>query len=56
MTWDGTSKADRDAMCAGIDLLGTDWAAEQLRTGGGTDATLDWDYAAELVADKCTNR
>jgi ABC-type glycerol-3-phosphate transport system substrate-binding protein len=56
MTWDDTSEADRDAMCGGIELLGTDWAADQLRSGGGTDATLDWDYAAELVADKCTNR
>jgi hypothetical protein len=56
MTWDGTSEADRDAMCGGIAIFGTDWAAEQLRTGGGSDATLDWDYAAELVADECTKR
>ncbi|MFB6776524.1 hypothetical protein ACFCX0_03625 [Streptomyces sp. NPDC056352] len=56
MTWDGTSEADRDAMCGGIDLLGTGWAADQLRAGGGNDSTLDWDYAADLVADKCTTR
>lgn len=56
MTWDGTSETDRDNMCAGVDLFGTEWAAEQLQSGGGTDAELDWQYAAELIQIECDAR
>lgn len=55
MTWaDATEQSKRD-MCAGIDLFGTDWAADQLRDGGG-DSDLDWDYAAVLIGIECDAR
>lgn len=56
MTWDGTSEADRDAMCAGLDMFGHQWAVDQLRNGGGTDADLNWNYAAELIQTECDQR
>ncbi|WP_329376239.1 hypothetical protein [Streptomyces sp. NBC_01483] len=42
-------------MCDGIALLGTDWAAEQIRQGAGDDS-LDWDRAAVLIEGKCETR
>lgn len=56
MTWAGSTEQAKDDMCAGVDMFGTDWAAKQLRDGGGTDSELDWDLAAELIADKCALR
>lgn len=55
LTWDATAETDKDAMCDGISLFGTDWAAGQLRQGGGDDS-LDWDYAAQLIEGKCEAR
>jgi ABC-type glycerol-3-phosphate transport system substrate-binding protein len=55
LTWDQTSETDKQSMCAGIALLGTDWAAEQLQQGGGDDS-LDWDRAAVLIEGKCETR
>jgi hypothetical protein len=55
ITWAQTSETDKDNMCAGIDLLGTDWAAEQMREGAGDDS-VDWDQAAVLIQDKCALR
>jgi ABC-type Fe3+-hydroxamate transport system substrate-binding protein len=55
ITWGQTSEADKDDLCAGIALLGTDWAAEQLAIGGGDDS-LDWDRAAVLYEAKCNAR
>lgn len=56
MTWDQATDKSKDDMCAGLDMFGVDWAAEQLRTGGGTDAELDWDHAASLIEAKCALR
>jgi len=56
MTWAGSTEQAKDDMCAGVDMLGTDWAAEQLRTGGGRDSELDWPYAAELIKTECDAR
>lgn len=55
LTWAQTSETDKDNMCAGIDLLGTGWAAEQMREGAG-DESVDWDRAAVLIQDKCALR
>lgn len=55
ITWAQTSETDKDNMCAGIDLLGTGWAAEQMREGAG-DESVDWDRAAVLIQDKCVLR
>ncbi|MFF1358795.1 hypothetical protein [Streptomyces sp. NPDC058297] len=55
LTWDGASETDRQNMCDGIDLFGTEWAADQLREGGG-DSGLDWDRAAEIIEGKCQER
>jgi hypothetical protein len=56
LTWAQTSDADKDNMCAGIDLLGTGWAAAQMREGAGYDDSVDWEQAALLVQDKCALR
>lgn len=55
LTWDQTSEADKNSMCSGIDLFGTEWAADQLRDGGGDDS-LDWDRAAVIIEGKCQQR
>jgi hypothetical protein len=53
LTWARTSETDKDNMCAGIALLGTEWAADQMRDGGDNYDGIDWDRAALLVQDKC---
>ncbi|MGW5409011.1 hypothetical protein [Streptomyces spiralis] len=48
VVWDSYSEKERDALCLGVDLYGTDWLAKQMHSDN-----LDPDYAAELVADRC---
>jgi hypothetical protein len=55
LTWDNTSEVDKQSMCDGIDLFGTEWAADQLRDGAGDDS-LDWDRAAVIIEGKCSDR
>ena len=55
LSWAQQTEDDRDAMCLGISLYGTDWAADQMRSGAG-DESVDWDRAAELVEQKCAER
>lgn len=55
LSWEQQTEDDRDAMCLGISLYGTDWAADQMRSGAG-DESVDWDRAAELVEQKCAER
>ncbi|MFD8777558.1 hypothetical protein [Streptomyces sp. NPDC059916] len=55
LTWDSSSETEKQNMCDGIDLFGTEWAADQLREGGG-DSGLDWDRAAEIIEGKCQQR
>lgn len=55
IAWAGTSESDRGAMCDGIALFGTRWAAGQMRDGAG-DESVDWDQAAVLVQQKCEQR
>ncbi|MGW3135923.1 hypothetical protein [Streptomyces sp. NPDC001139] len=57
LSWEQQTEADKDAMCGGIRLYGPGWAAEQMELGAATDVDgIDWDQAAELVAQKCANR
>lgn len=56
ITWGQTTETDRDSLCDGITMFGTDWAAEQLRQGGGDDAGVDWSKAALILEDKCQTR
>ncbi|MFG2425410.1 hypothetical protein ACGFWD_41275 [Streptomyces sp. NPDC048448] len=51
LTWQNYSEQRRDAACLGIDLYGKDWYAEQLKSD-----SIEPDYAAELLADKCAAR
>lgn len=58
MSWGQQGMENKRALCEGIDLLGTDWAAEMLREGaakskGGDTGTVDWDQAAEIISGKC---
>ncbi|QDN64465.1 hypothetical protein [Streptomyces sp. S1D4-14] len=55
ITWAGTSESRKDAMCAGIALYGTQWAADQMRQGAGTES-VDWEQAAVIVQHKCEQR
>jgi predicted small secreted protein len=55
LSWDQQTEADKDAMCFGLALYGTDWGAEQMRIGAGDDS-VDWDQAAQLVEAKCAQR
>jgi hypothetical protein len=55
LTWNQTSEADKDTMCAGIAIGGPEWAAEQMQLGA-SDSSLDWDRAAVLVEAKCALR
>ncbi|MFF7550916.1 hypothetical protein ACFZCU_46040 [Streptomyces canus] len=55
ISWGQQSEDDKDAMCLGIGVYGTDWAAEQMQAGAGDDS-VDWDRAAELVEQKCADR
>lgn len=52
-TWSGTSDADKESMCWGIDQLGTDWVANILREKGGDDAGINWDHMAVLFEKEC---
>jgi hypothetical protein len=54
-SWDQQTEADKDAMCFGLALYGTDWGAEQMRIGAGNES-VDWDKAAQLVEVKCAQR
>ncbi|MEU7341783.1 hypothetical protein [Streptomyces sp. NPDC007074] len=57
LAWQGFAESRKDMMCAGIDLYGRHWAAEQMAAGSRAgEAQLDWDYAAELVGNKCAER
>lgn len=55
LSWNQQTEQDRDAMCLGISLYGTGWAADQMHAGAG-DESVDWDRAAELVEQKCNER
>ena len=55
LSWDQQTEADKDAMCFGLALYGTDWGAEQMRIGAGNES-VDWDRAAVLVEQKCAQR
>ncbi|MEY2247969.1 hypothetical protein AB8A21_34400 [Streptomyces sp. BF23-18] len=59
VAWEGFSESRKSVMCSGVDLYGKDWAAEQMEAGSRANsdsADLDWDYAAEIVEDKCAAR
>jgi uncharacterized protein involved in copper resistance len=56
LSWDQQTEADKNAMCGGLALFGTEWGADQMRAGAGYDDSLDWDRAAVLVEAKCTQR
>jgi ABC-type Fe3+-hydroxamate transport system substrate-binding protein len=55
LSWAQQTEADKDAMCFGLALYGTDWGAEQMRIGAGNES-VDWDRAAVLVEAKCALR
>lgn len=55
LSWAQQTEDDKDAMCFGLALYGTDWGAEQMRIGAG-DESVDWDRAAQLVEVKCAQR
>lgn len=55
LSWAQQSEDDRDAMCLGITLYGTNWAADQMHAGAG-DNSVDWERAAQLVEQKCAAR
>jgi hypothetical protein len=56
LTWATTSETDKDNMCAGIALFGTEWAANKMREGADGDDSIDWERAAVLVEEKCETR
>jgi hypothetical protein len=55
LSWAQQTEDDKDAMCFGLALYGTDWGAEQMRIGAGNES-VDWDKAAQLVEVKCAQR
>jgi hypothetical protein len=55
LSWAQQTEADKNAMCGGIAMFGTAWAAEQMRIGAGNES-VDWDRAAVLVEAKCAQR
>ena len=55
LSWEQQTEDDKDAMCLGVGLYGPEWAAEQMAAGAGDDS-VDWQRAAELVAQKCAER
>jgi hypothetical protein len=55
ISWGQQSEDDKDAMCLGIGVYGSEWAAEQMQAGAGDDS-VDWNRAAELVEQKCAER
>ena len=59
LTWEQAPEEQRDTLCQGIDMFGTDWAARQLQSGGDTvsgDDVIDWDRAAQILETKCDQR
>ena len=59
LTWEQAPEEQRDTLCQGIDMFGTDWAARQLQSGGDTvsgDDVIDWDRAAQILETKCAER
>lgn len=62
LAWDEMNESEKDDMCISIEWLGPDWAADAMRDSqsGETDDygdwEIDWDLAAEHIADKCTER
>ena len=57
LSWKQQTEEDKDAMCQSIALYGPGWAAQQMELGAATDIDgVDWDRAAELVAQKCATR
>jgi hypothetical protein len=55
LSWAQQTESDKDAMCFGLALYGTDWGAKQMRIGAGNES-VDWDQAAQLVEVKCAQR
>lgn len=55
LTWQQQTEDDKDAMCLGLAAYGTEWGAEQMRLGA-RDESVDWERAAVLVEQKCTER
>jgi hypothetical protein len=55
LSWAQQTESDKDAMCFGLALYGTDWGAKQMRIGAGNES-VDWDKAAQLVDAKCAQR
>lgn len=55
IAWAQTSESDKDTLCAGITVYGTQWAADQMRQGAG-DESVDWEQAAVIVQQKCEQR
>jgi ABC-type Fe3+-hydroxamate transport system substrate-binding protein len=55
LSWAQQTEADKNAMCGGIAMFGSEWAAEQMRIGAGNES-VDWDRAAVLVEAKCAQR
>ncbi|MBQ0974548.1 hypothetical protein KBZ00_25970 [Streptomyces sp. RK31] len=51
MVWDSYSETRRNLLCAGIEVNGPDWFADQMQSDN-----IDPDYAAELVSEKCESR
>lgn len=62
LAWDEQSESEKDDMCFGIRVLGSEWAADRMRDSQShrpeDDVAweVDWDLAAEILADKCTER
>jgi predicted alpha-1,6-mannanase (GH76 family) len=56
LSWAQQTEADKNAMCDGLALFGTEWGADQMRAGAGGNDSLDWDRAAVLVEQKCAQR
>ena len=51
MVWDSYNESRRDILCAGIEVNGPGWFADQMQSDN-----IDPDYAAELVSEKCESR
>ncbi|MET7287150.1 hypothetical protein [Streptomyces sp. NPDC005573] len=51
VVWDSYTSEQRDSLCLGVDVYGTDWFARQMHSDN-----LDPDYAAQLVKAKCAAR
>lgn len=58
ITWNAAPEDQKDAMCEGIQMFGTGFAARQMQRGGDTTYgdDIDWDYTAELMGEECAKR